>query len=76
MGGGISAGYRTHLSKNKRWKMEFALGAGVYDSHYDKFYNEPNGRLYGDYQKTFIGVDNVSVAIAYAFNLKKKGGKP
>ena len=76
MGGGISAGYRKYLSKNKRWKMEFALGGGVYDSHYDKFHNEPNGRLYGDYRKTFIGVDNVSVGFAYTFHLKKKGGKP
>mgnify|MGYP003310877955 CR=1 FL=1 len=40
MGGGLSMGYRTHLSKNKRWKMEFSVGGGVYESHYDKFRNE------------------------------------
>ena len=75
IGGGLSAGYRTHLSKNKRWKMEFAVGGGAYESHYDKFYNEPNGRLQGDYHKLYIGVDHVSVSIAYAFNFTKKGGK-
>jgi len=63
------------LSKNRRWKLEFTLGAGVYASHYDRFYNEPNGRLEGDYKKTFFGLDNVAVTIAYRFDLNKKGGK-
>ena len=78
MGGGISAGYRTHLSKNKRWKIEFALGGGVYDSHYDKFSNTSdvqNGLLVGDYQKIWYGIDQMSVSIAYTFDLNKKGGK-
>ena len=78
MGGGISAGYRAYLSKNKRWKMEFALGGGVYDSHYDKFRNTPDvkdGLLIADYQKVWYGIDQVAVSVAYAFNLKKKGGK-
>ncbi len=75
LGGGLSAGYRKAISKDKRWKMEFTLGGGVYDSHYDKFYNEPNGRLQGDYRKTWYGIDQVAVSIAYAFDLKKKGGK-
>ncbi|MBQ2858625.1 MAG: DUF3575 domain-containing protein, partial [Bacteroidaceae bacterium] len=74
-GGGISGGYRMPLSKNRRWKLEFTLGAGVYASHYDRFYNEPNGRLEGDYKKTFFGLDNVAVTIAYRFDLNKKGGK-
>ena len=78
MGGGISAGYRAYLSKNKRWKMEFALGGGVYDSHYDKFRNTPDvkdGLLIADYQEVWYGIDQVAVSVAYAFNLKKKGGK-
>jgi hypothetical protein len=75
IGGGLSVGYRTHLDKKRRWKMEFAVGGGYYDSKYDKFYNEPNGRLQGSYEKTYIGPDNVSISIAYAFNLSKKGGK-
>ena len=72
MGGGISAGYRTHLSKNKRWKMEFALGGGVYDAHYDTYYNVENGKQVDTYGKTYIGVDNVSVNISYCFNLNKR----
>jgi hypothetical protein len=27
LGGGLSIGYRTHISKNKRWNMEFVVGA-------------------------------------------------
>ena len=58
--------------------MEFALGGGVYDSHYDKFRNTPDvkdGLLIADYQKVWYGIDQVAVSVAYAFNLKKKGGK-
>ena len=75
LGGGLSVGYRTHLSKNKRWKMEFSVGGGYYDSKYDKFRNEENGFLIDSYQKKWIGVDQASISFAYAFNLKKKGGK-
>ena len=75
IGGGLTIGYRTHLSHNKRWKLEFALGAGVYDLHYDKFRNKPNSLLIGETLKTWYGVDQVSVNLAYAFDLKKKGGK-
>ena len=74
MGGGFSLGYRTHLSKNKRWKMEFSVGGGVYDSHYDKFRNEENGLLVSTEKKTWYGVDQASISLVYSFNLKKKGG--
>ena len=74
MGGGLAVGYRTHLSKNKRWKMEFSVGGGVYDSHYDKFRNEENGLLVSTEKKTWYGVDQASISLVYSFNLKKKGG--
>ena len=73
IGGGLSVGYRTYISKNKRWKMEFSVGGGYYDSKYDKFRNEENGFLIGSYEKQWIGVDQVAVSFAYTFNLKKKG---
>ena len=79
MGGGISAGYRTHLSKNKRWKMEFSLGAGVYPSRYDKFHNTSDTKeglmVASDIKKTYWGIDQAAISISYAFNLTKKGGK-
>ncbi len=81
MGGGIAAGYRTHLSKNKRWKMEFSLGGGVYPLDYDKFHNTKVTKeglmVESSIKKTYWGLDQASVSIAYAFDLKKKkkGGK-
>lgn len=75
LGGGLAVGYRTHISRNKRWKMEFTVGGGYYDSKYDKFRNEPNGLLISTHEKNWLGVDQVSISFAYAFDLKKKGGK-
>lgn len=76
IGGGIAAGYRLPISHNKRWKMEFTLGAGVYKTHYDKFINETNGQMVGTEKKTWFGIDQAAVSIAYTFDLNgKKGGK-
>lgn len=73
-GGGIGLGYAMNFKKAPRWGMEFAIGAGVYKAKYDIFYNEQNGP-YSEYgvEKTFIGIDNASVAVTYSFNLKKGG---
>ena len=73
MGGGLSAGYRKPISKNGRWHLEFSLGAGVYKLHYDIFHNEPNGKLIETKKRTFFGLDNAAVTLAYKFNLKGGG---
>ena len=75
MGGGLAIGYRTHLSKNKRWKMEFSVGGGVYDSHYDQFRNVENGFLVRTEKKTWYGVDQAAISFVYSFNLSRNGGK-
>ena len=72
IGGGLTIGYRTHLSKNKRWKLEFAVGGGAYDLKYDTYYNVKNGKLVETTPKTYIGVDNASINISYSFNLNKR----
>lgn len=74
IGGGIAAGYRLPISRNKRWKMEFSLGAGVYRLHYDKFRNESNGLLVETKKKTWFGIDQAAVSVAYTFDLGRKGG--
>ena len=74
VGGGIAAGYRLPVSRNGRWKMEFSLGAGVYRLHYDKFHNCKNGLLVETKKKTWFGIDQAAVSIAYMFGLGKKGG--
>ena len=75
LGGGISAGYRLPISKNRRWHVEFGVSGGVYRLHYDKFLNVPNGRLMGSEKRTYVGLDDVSVSFSYSFDLKKKGGE-
>ena len=70
-GGGVSAGYRVTLpwGTGSRWKMEFTLGAGVYDNKYDKFLNKTNGlRVRKNIHNTFVGLDQVAVSLIYSFN--------
>lgn len=69
IGGGLSIGYRLPLTKNKKWNVEFTLGAGAYRFNYDKFYNEPNGALAGSESRTYIGLDNAGVSFMYSFEL-------
>ena len=78
IGGGISVGYRLPVSKNNRWKMEFSLGAGRYILHYDKFYNTDrtsSGFKAETVTKTYWGIDQASISLAYTLGLNKKGGK-
>lgn len=75
IGGGIAGGYRMPISNDKRWNVEFTLGAGVYHLNHDKFYNEPNGQLVRTEKKTYFGLDQAAVTFSYAFDLNKaKGG--
>ncbi|MBQ8673880.1 MAG: DUF3575 domain-containing protein [Bacteroides sp.] len=73
LGGGLAAGYRHKLGNSGRWFMEYALGAGVYSLHYDMFRNEPDGKLVKSKKRTFFGIDQAAVSIAYRFDLKKGG---
>ena len=71
-GGGVSIGYRQPFPKNPRWFMEFAIGLGVYDVHYDMFVNKPNGRLaYHDKHKTYFGPDQLCITFGYSFDWHK-----
>lgn len=78
IGGGLNIGYRFPVSKNNRWKMEFSLGAGRYTLHYDKFYNTDktgDGFKAETVKKTYWGIDQASISLAYTLGLNKKGGK-
>ncbi|MGN0231057.1 MAG: DUF3575 domain-containing protein [Muribaculaceae bacterium] len=74
IGGGISLGYRLPISANRRWRIEFAVGAGVYCLHHDKFYNtDPTkaGMLALTERKTRLGLDQAALNIIYTFDLNK-----
>lgn len=75
-GGGVTLGYRIPF-RNPRWKMELALGAGIYSLDYDLFENIPDGQLADRRQRTFYGIDRVAVSLCYTFGdiSPKKGGR-
>lgn len=75
-GAGLGIGYSRTFKRNSNWGIEFALGAGVYDAKYDKFYNEENG-YYAETgtRKTFFGIDNASVSFVYKLGNRHKHGK-
>ena len=74
LGGGIGAGYRKPISRNKRWRLEFELGAGIYPLDYSLFQNTPNvrdGQWVERRKKTYYGLDNAAITIAYSFDIKR-----
>ena len=74
IGGGLSLGYRLPISANKNWKLEFAVGAGIYPLYYDVFYNLANvkeGKLHETRNGRYIGLDNVTIGISYRIPYKK-----
>lgn len=71
LGGGISGGWRTALSEDRHWWLELTAGVGVYRLHYDVFHNYHNGLVVDERRRTFFGVDNVAVTIAYRFDIKR-----
>lgn len=72
LGGGLSVGYRMPFCRNKRFLLEFSVGAGAYRAQYDKFRNEPNGAYDSTVRDTYIGIDNVAVSFSYSFDLKRR----
>lgn len=78
IGGGVSLGYRIPISKDSRWLVEFALGAGAYSLNFDMFRNTLNvkdGELVSTHRMTHVGLDQAQITFSYAFDLKRKGGK-
>ena len=72
-GGGFGGGYRLLLPNH--WKVEFSVGLGVYAVNYDKFINEPNGKLVENVKKAYFGLDQINISFGYTFDVKQKGGK-
>lgn len=75
IGAGLTFGWRFNFTRNPRWKMEAAIGAGVYRLCYDRFLNYHNGLFVDTKRRTFFGIDNAALSICYQFGAKKsKGG--
>ena len=75
LGGGVSIGYRTHISRNRRWKMEFSVGAGIYSLDYSLFDNTPDvrdGQWTGRRKEIYLGPDLAAVSLAYTFDCSRR----
>lgn len=78
IGGGLALGYRMPISANNRWHLEFSVGGGAYQVHYDTFHNTPDtkkGLKTGEVKKLYIGPDQAAVSISYSLPVWKKGGR-
>lgn len=66
LGGGATVGYAMQFERFPKLGLEFTLGLGVYDSKYDRFYNEDNGAYNKvGVNKVFFGIDNASISLTY-----------
>ncbi|MCH5230178.1 MAG: DUF3575 domain-containing protein [Muribaculaceae bacterium] len=63
LGAGIGYGYR--LEFNRKWGMEFEIGAGMANMKYDRYYNVNNGALKDTRVTTYWGIDRASVTFTY-----------
>lgn len=64
-GMGLGYGYVTHLDKQKRWAMEFNIGAGFADYKYDAYQNTSNGEKYRSGSDCYWGVTRAGVSVQY-----------
>lgn len=73
-GGGISIGFRHPVGKNNRWRIEYLIGAGVYQLNFNKYNNTPdskNGMMIETVEKEYIGIDKAAISFSYTFGLNK-----
>ncbi|MCH5240747.1 MAG: DUF3575 domain-containing protein [Muribaculaceae bacterium] len=62
---GAGIGYGYHLEINKRWGIEFEIGAGMANMRYDRFYNVKNGALKDTRVTTYWGIDRAGIIFTY-----------
>ncbi len=65
---GAGLGYGYALSFNEDWGMEFSIGAGYTQLHYNRYFNTDNGALIkSDIKKHYYGVTKLGVVLTYRF---------
>ncbi len=73
-GVGLSYGYALNFGKNRRWGLEFNIGAGYINYHLDTFDNVRNGRLLSTRKKEYWGITRVGITLTYKFWGRKMSG--
>lgn len=69
MGAGISYGYSWKLLPSL--SLEFTVGAGYANIHYDVFYNVKDGICYDSGVKGYWGITKAGISVVYTFNFRK-----
>lgn len=71
MGVGISYGYAWRILPSL--SLEFTVGAGYANTHYDVFYNVENGICYTSGVKNYWGLTKAGINVVYVINAKERG---
>ena len=71
MGAGISYGYSWKILPSL--SLEFTIGAGYANIHYDVFYNVENGIQYNSGVKNYWGLTKAGISVVYIININKQG---
>lgn len=68
IGAGISYGYSWRILPSL--SVEFTVGAGYANTHYDVFYNVENGIMYTSGVKDYFGLTKVGINLVYMINAR------
>lgn len=74
-GVGVSYGYAMTLGKSAHWGLEFTLGAGFAQYHYDAYRNESNGPKFRSGSDCYWGITRAGVTLSYRWTLLRKNRK-
>lgn len=69
MGIGLSYGYSLNILPFL--SLEFTLGVGYANMHYDVFYNVKNGICYDSGVRNYWGITKAGISLVYVFNHRK-----
>ncbi len=71
-GAGLSYGYALSFGADKHWGLEFNLGAGYMNYHFDTFDNVHNGKLMHTGKKDYWGITRIGLSLTYKFRYGKQ----
>lgn len=72
---GVSYGYAMTLGKSAHWGLEFTLGAGFAQYHYDAYRNASNGPKFRSGSDCYWGITRAGVTLSYRWTLLRKNRK-
>lgn len=68
---GVSYGYALSFGAGRHWGLEFNIGAGYMNYHFDTFDNVDNGKLMRTGKKDYWGITRVGLSLTYKLRYRK-----